>query len=433
MIDFSLSDSQSALRNGAKQFAEQVLSTAPKLYADKKDQRERFEATLPIYQTAVQAGIIKGQVPVPLGGASASMVDAAIVVEEFFAVEPSASITVLGTGLGLTPLILAGNPEQHKKFLEPFLKQEGEPIAAFVHSEPGGTANWLEKGAPGLQTTAYYEEGGEWVVNGEKLWTTNSSGWDQRGADIQCVVCRHAKPNEPQDPNSDPVSNILILIITRDDVKDNDPKAYEVLGDPELAGFKSAIGPHSRFTNFRVPSSQLLAKPGTGAQVVEQTFGTSAALVGAMCVGIMRSAFESALKFCKSETRGGKSPIIDHQSVSDRLINMKMRVEAARSLVWKALWGVEQVMGGKGKWENALEVCLESKIWCSEEVTKVVLEGMAVVGMKSYAEDMPFGKMLENAACLPLFDGGNVGVRRRQLEKIFQADDYEPWAATYSS
>lgn len=52
---------------------------------------------------------------------------------------------------------------------------------------------------------------------------------------------------------------------------------------------------------------------------------------------------------------------------------------------------------------------------------------------KSYAKDMPFSKLLEDAACLPLFDGGNVGVRRRQLEKIFQRDDYEPWIATYPS
>ena len=179
MIDFSLSEPQKALRNGARQFAQQVLSTAPTLYTDKKSQRERFEATLPIYKTAVQAGIIKGQVPVPLGGTSAGMVDAAVVIEEFFAVEPSASITVLGTGLGLTPLILGGSPEHHKKFLEPFLKQEGEPIAGFVHSEPAGTANWLEKGAPGLQTTAC-EEAGEWIVNGEKV-----------GLDIlrRCGIC----------------------------------------------------------------------------------------------------------------------------------------------------------------------------------------------------------------------------------------------------
>jgi hypothetical protein len=52
---------------------------------------------------------------------------------------------------------------------------------------------------------------------------------------------------------------------------------------------------------------------------------------------------------------------------------------------------------------------------------------------KSYATDMPFTKLLEDAACLPLFDGGNVGVRRRQLENIFKEEGYEAWGATYPS
>lgn len=168
MVNFSLTSEQKELRANAQAFAQNVLSTAPKLYSHLPTQTERFRSTLPIYQTAVKSGLIKGQIPVPLGGTSAGLIDAAIVVEEFHAVEPSTAITILGTGLGLTPLILAGSKEQHEKFLAPFLKQEGNMLASFMHSEPGGTANWLEKGAPGLQTTAY-KEGNEWVVDGEKV------------------------------------------------------------------------------------------------------------------------------------------------------------------------------------------------------------------------------------------------------------------------
>jgi alkylation response protein AidB-like acyl-CoA dehydrogenase len=128
----------------------------------------QLHQTLPIYQTAVKAGLIKGQIPIPLGGTSAGLIDAAIVVEEFHAVEPSTAITILGTGLGLTPLILAGSKEQHDEFLTPFLSQDGEMLASFAHSEPGGTANWLEPGCPGLQTTAH-KSGDDWILNGEKV------------------------------------------------------------------------------------------------------------------------------------------------------------------------------------------------------------------------------------------------------------------------
>jgi alkylation response protein AidB-like acyl-CoA dehydrogenase len=168
MVGFSLSSQQKELRANAHAFAQNVLSTAPNLYSSLPTQTDRFQSTLPIYQTAIKAGLIKGQIPISLGGTSAGMIDAAIVVEEFHAIEPSTAITILGTGLGLTPLILAGSKEQHEKFLAPFLGQEGEKLASFAHSEPNGTANWLEKGAPGLQTTAY-EDGDEWVINGEKV------------------------------------------------------------------------------------------------------------------------------------------------------------------------------------------------------------------------------------------------------------------------
>jgi hypothetical protein len=70
-------------------------------------------------------------------------------------------------------LVLTGKPE-HKEFLEPFLSGKGEPLASLVFSEPGGVANYLEKGAPGLNTTAV-KDGDEWVINGEKVHHPDSS------------------------------------------------------------------------------------------------------------------------------------------------------------------------------------------------------------------------------------------------------------------
>ncbi|KAF2279848.1 Nitroalkane oxidase in complex with Spermine, A competitive inhibitor [Westerdykella ornata] len=429
MVNFTLSPQQKALRANVQAFAQQVLSTAPGLYSHLPTQRERFQATLPIYQAAVKAGLIKGQIPAALGGNANSLIDAAIVVEEFYAVEPGAAITILGTGLGLTPLIIAGSKQQHEKFLTPFLEQSGQRLASFMHSEPTGTANWLEKGAPGLQTTAY-REGDDWVIDGEKLWTTNSGGWDQRGADVQCVVCRQGRPNTAQDPSSNPADHILILIVTREDISNNPDSAYRIESEPELAGHRSTSGPHTRFSGFRVPAANLLSKPGQGAQIVEQTFGTSAAIVGAMGVGIMRAAFEAALKFSKEDSRGGTVKIIERQGVGERLIDIKLRVDAARAMTWRA-FGLIESKEEDLTWEQRLEAALEAKVWSSDAAPKAVIEAMSVVGVQSYTKDKVFSRLLEDAVCMPLFDGGNVGVRRRQLEKIFQRDDYQPWAASF--
>jgi nitroalkane oxidase len=389
MIDFTLSEEQQKLRAGAAAFAQAHLKPAREVYAQHATQEARFRSTRPTYEAAVRAGLISGQIPTALGGGSRGLVDAAIVVEEFFAVEPSAALTILGTGLGLTPLLLAGSEEQRRRLLRPFLAGEGAPIASFVHSEPGGTANWLEKGAKGLATTARMEgDGDSWVINGEKLWTTNSGGWEGKGADLQCVVCRCVDSSEDGggggggvlDRDRDPAEDIVILLVTPEVIAANDPGAYEVLSEPELAGYPSASGPHSRFTNLRVPAKNLLCPPGgRGAQVVEQTFGSSAALVGAMGVGLMRAAFEAALGFARVETRGGAvGPILGRQSVADLLIDVKIRAETSRLLTWKALHAIEN---GPGGWKARLELALEAKIYSSEAAVQSVVDAMKAVGM----------------------------------------------------
>lgn len=104
-----------------------------------------------------------------LGGAGGALLDSAILVEEMYkSPGRSLALTIFGTGLGLSPLLIGGTPILHEEFLKPFLSGEGEPVASLVFSEPGGTANYLEKGGKGLATTAR-KEGDDWVVNGEKV------------------------------------------------------------------------------------------------------------------------------------------------------------------------------------------------------------------------------------------------------------------------
>ena len=166
-VDFTLSPAEEGVRQAAAGFAAGPLKDAKKIYMKYADHQERFQSTRPIYHQAVAGGLIKGQIAPHLGGSGGTLIEAAIMVEEMYAVEPSASLTIFATGLGLTPLNLTGKPE-HKEFLAPFLSQEGEPMASLVFSEPGGVANYLERGAPGLNTTATLD-GDEWVLNGEKV------------------------------------------------------------------------------------------------------------------------------------------------------------------------------------------------------------------------------------------------------------------------
>lgn len=127
-----------------------------------------------------------------------------------------------------------------------------------------------------------------------------------------------------------------------------------------------------------MPHENLLAAPGRGAALVEQTFGASAALVGAFATSIMRATFEAALKFAREDNRGGTVPIIHRQTVADLLIDIKMRTDTSRLLTWKALHALQY---GPGDFPSRLELCLQAKIFCSENSVCCATDAMKAVGM----------------------------------------------------
>ena len=93
-----------------------------------------------------------------------------------------------------------------------------------------------------------------------------------------------------------------------------------------------------------------------------------------MAVGIMRAAFDAALEYTKTHDAGGSVVLLERQSVADLLIDVKMRVEAGRALVWKAAYAVERGEGGE-------ELAYAAKIWCSEAAVKSVADAMRAVGV----------------------------------------------------
>jgi nitroalkane oxidase len=219
----------------------------------------------------------------------------------------------------------------------------------------------------------------------------------------------------------------MVFLVTRDLVAQNDATAYTVLEEPELMGHIACSGPRTQFKSFKVPDGiHVLASPESGAALVEQTFGCSAALVGSFATSIMRHTFEAAMKFARNDTRGGSVPILQHQSVSNILMDIKMRTDVSRLMTWKALHCMHN---GPGDFNARLELCLQTKISCSESAVTSVTDAMRVVGITSYRADQPFSGWLNDAAVLLIFDGGNLGIRRRQIERIYLDEAYAPWSA----
>jgi alkylation response protein AidB-like acyl-CoA dehydrogenase len=409
-IDFTLTAQQRELQRACRKFAKEVLGEAKRaeLLATPE---ERFRATKPTYEAMVAAGYLRKCIPAPAGGDNAGLIDLALLSEEFYSVNASVTLTMLGTVLGLLPILLGGTPDQCKRLLVPFLKTGGAPLAGFCFSEPGGSAN---AGSPppgeGVRTTAR-RAGDNWVINGRKKWVSSATGWNREGADVLCVVCR-------TDPAAAPEAAISVIAVEGPVTGLVFERAIDTIGH------RAHLVPEFSLQNVATPRDNLLGQPGAGLALTAGAFTATAALVGVFGVALMRAAFEFALHFARTERRGGVHAIIEHQAVGYALADAKTTIEAARYLSWRACHALDNQLPA------AEELAVQAKIFSSEAAVRVITDLMRVVGIESYDQEAPLAGLLRDALALPIFDGGNMGVRRRQLHTLLKRNDYDPLVAS---
>jgi nitroalkane oxidase len=405
-IDFTLTPRQRTIQRQSREFARDIVAAANSAEL-LPTAEERFLATKPIYEAIVAAGFLRKCIPVQAGGESAGLVELAILAEEFYSINASVSLTLIGTLLGLLPILLGGSQEQRGRLLASFLKPRGAPLAGFCATEPGGSANAASPPpGEGVRTTAKLS-GDRWIIQGRKSWVSSASGWDCKGADVLCVVCRTA-------PASPPEKSVSIIAVER-------PAAgfvFEHAVDP--VGHRAHLLPRFRFDDVSVPRHNLVGAEGGGFALTAASFTGAAALVGVFGVALMRAAFDVALQFARTERRGGIHPVIEHQAVGFALADAKTLIEATRCLTWRACHAVDE------KSPAADELAIQAKVFGSETAVRVITDLMRVVGVESYDRECPLGRLLQDALALPIFGGGNVGVRRRQLHAILKRPDYDP-------
>jgi alkylation response protein AidB-like acyl-CoA dehydrogenase len=405
-IDFRLTARQRELQLQSRKFAGEVLS--PALEAEAlPTAEERFAATKPAYEAMITAGFLRKCIPLSAGGESAGLTDTAIMVEELYAVNASVTLTLIGTMLGLLPLLIGGTEEQRSRLLPPFLKQAGAPLAGFCATEPGGSANAASPPpGEGVRTTATLR-GDLWIIEGRKSWVSSATGWDRKGADILSVLCR-------TDPDAPPERGISVMVVER-------PASGLVFERAiDSVGHRAHLLPQFNLKGVNISRDNVLGGLGGGLALTAACFTGAAALVGIFAVALMRAAFEFTLGFARNERRGGIHPIIEHQAVGYALADAKMAIEATRCLCWRACQAVDVQSPG------APELAIEAKVHGSETAVRVLTDLMRVVGIESYDHGLPLGRLLQDALALPLFGGGNIGVRRRQLHAILKRPEYDP-------
>jgi len=256
-IDFRLSDDQIALRDGARAFARGVLKDVRATIRKYAEPDQRFYAIRPFHKQGVDAGFVKGLFPKEVGGMDISTLDFAIAAEELCVVDVNVPSAMLGTGLCVKPVIMFGTDEQKQRFLPDFI-EDGSLLGALAFTEVTGGANF-DASDPrfGVKTFAI-REGDEWVINGEKHYTTNGTGWDGKNCHLYAVVCR-------TDPNKNAQESLAVIM-----VPGNAP-GVNVTGLLDTVGHRATISPRMKFENVRVPANNIIGKPGDGSRSCRRT------------------------------------------------------------------------------------------------------------------------------------------------------------------
>jgi alkylation response protein AidB-like acyl-CoA dehydrogenase len=406
-VSFSLSPEQEQLKHVARQFAESHLRDLAEAVRHEADPARRADLARPAFEKAVEAGFLKGLIPVPFGGAAASGVDAAILIEEWASHSPDFVISMAGPLIALVPVYQVGTPEQIGRFVAPFLADRGAPVAAMAYSEPGGSANFdAPAPAEGVRTTAV-PEGEHYVINGSKAWASHLPGWDGDGPDVMTIVCRAP-------------GGVSLIVAEREHLAGR----IQVEHLYDLPALRGCLTARIRLNDVRVPKANLLGSEGQGVQLTRNAFIGSGASIGTFSVAAMRQAFDVAYRFALTERRGGAVPIIEHQAVADVLADAKARIEATRLLSWRAL---DAALSGD---PHGLEWALHAKVFGSEAAVEVINDLIRVVGVSAYDNDFPLKRYLDEALAYPVIEGSNLGVRRRQMQALLTAGGYNPLAAS---
>jgi alkylation response protein AidB-like acyl-CoA dehydrogenase len=364
---FQLTEEQNLIRETVRSFAEKELAPS----AAERDENERFDREL-MFDKVAELGLAGIVFPEEYGGAGADYISYAIAVEELSRVCASTGVTLSAhLSLGANPVWLFGTEVQKQHFLTPMA--EGTKLGAFALTETGAGSD-----AGGTKTFAV-RDGGEWVLNGSKIFITN--GGD---AEIYIVFARTDKEAQKH-------HGISAFIIEKD------TPGFTFGKKEKKMGIRSSPTCELVFENCRIPEDRLLGKEGEGFKIAMKTLDGGRIGIAAQALGIAQGAYEEALKYAR-ERKQFEQPIASFQAVQFMLADMAVRIEASRLLVYQSAWRASAGLS-YGK-ESAM-----AKLSASETAMWVTTKAVQVHGGYGYTRDFPVERMMRDAKITEIYEG----------------------------
>jgi len=379
---FALSDEHQEFRAAVRRLAEDRI--APNAAAAD----EHAEFPWDSFAAYRESGYVGVALPEEYGGQGGGALENAILVEEVARVCASSSLFVLISKLAMSPILRWGSAELRAAYVPRVAS--GECQASYCLSEAAAGSD------VGSMTTRATLDGGNYVLNGRKLWIT--------GASVSDIFTVFAKT----DPSGGH-RGISVFVVEKGMAGVSIGKVENKLG---VRGSPTA---EVVLDDVVVPEGNRIGDENQGFYYAMATLDRSRPIIGAQAVGIAQGALDFATRYVH-ERRQFAQRIADFQGIQFMLADMAMLVDAARLLVYRACAAADADDPGLAS-AGAMAKC-----FAADAAMKVTTDAIQLLGGYGYTKDFPVERMFRDAKVTQIYEGTNqiqrVVIARRLLDSI---------------
>jgi acyl-CoA dehydrogenase len=365
-MDFSLSDEERAIRDTARRFITREVMPLEQqaLVRERRHQPGLEHSELRELQLkAKEFGFWGLATPSEYGG-----MDLPAVLQSLIFTEVGRTFVQFRFGGEADNILFYANDEQKKEYLLPTIS--GERISCFAITEPGAGSD-----AANIKLRAR-RDGDDWVLNGEKTFIT-------QGHDADFVI-------------------VVAVTDPEQDVRKGGSTAFLV---DRSMGWRSEFiqtmgegGPASLiFDDVRVPARNILGEIGQGFELGMKWIGKGRYLIPSTALGIAERALGMAIEHANTRETFGRK-IGENQAIQWMIADSEVELEAARWLILKAAWTVDQ--GGDPRHASSM-----AKLYGAGMVNRVVDRVMQVHGGMGYTRELPIERWYRQVRLMRIYEG----------------------------
>ncbi len=373
-LNFDLTEEQNLTRQAVRDFAEKEIAPI----AQELDEREEF--SIELTRKMAEIGLLGCFVSEKYGGSNIGYISYIIAVEELARVDGSQAATIAAANsLGIGPIYYFGNEKQKKEWLPNLCS--GQILAAFGLTEPEAGSD-----AGSSQTRAELK-GDHWVINGKKIFITNSA------CSLTGIIAMQAVTGLRGDGKLE-LSCLLV------------PADAPGLMAREMKGkmmWRASNTGELFLDDCIVPKENLLGKRGDGFHQMLSTLDRGRLSIAAMGLGGSQGAFELALKYSNSRIQFGQ-PISSFQVNAFKLADMALEIELARNLLYKACWLAENE-------RPFSQEAAMAKLYCSEVMHRCVHHAVQLHGGYGLMKDFKVERLYRDQRLLEIGEGTSEVLR----------------------